>query len=467
MPEARRSFLDEACGGDTELRRQVEMLVSLDENAGSLLEKPALADFTLTPAAGGSLSPGTRLGPYEILSLLGAGGMGEVWKARDTRLNRLVAIKTSHARFTERFEREARFIAALNHPHICSIYDVATSPDGFSFLVMEYVEGKPLHGPVPIEEALRLAGQILDAIDAAHSKEITHRDLKPSNILVGNNGGKVLDFGLAKIESEAGTQTALTGEGAILGTLTIAGSDSGGGAGIQADLKTFAAHGVYGLSAVTAVTAQNSLGVRAVAPVPPAVVAAQIDAVLEDFGADAVKIGMLWSADTVRVVAARLRAHLPAAGAASAAGGFDAAGAAGDFGAAGAANAGGRRQGRVPIVLDPVMAAGSGAPLLAAATAEAVAALIEELLPMATLVTPNLPELVVLAEGLRLAAPALASPWAEDEGAASAWGARRGVGAARRDPAGPGRLAGRRGGTAAAGAAACGARSGGARQGRA
>jgi len=219
MPDARRSFLDEACGGDTELRRQVEMLVSLDENAGSLLEKPALADFALTPAAGGSLSPGTRLGPYEILSLLGAGGMGEVWKARDTRLNRLVAIKTSHARFTERFEREARVIAALNHPHICSIYDVATSSDGFSYLVMEYVEGKPLHGPVPIEEALRLAGQILDAIDAAHSKEITHRDLKPSNILVGNNGAKVLDFGLAKIESEAGTQTALTGEGAILGTL--------------------------------------------------------------------------------------------------------------------------------------------------------------------------------------------------------------------------------------------------------
>ncbi|HEY6345760.1 MAG TPA: protein kinase [Bryobacteraceae bacterium] len=140
-PEARRSFLDEACGEDTELRRQVEMLVSEDEHAGSLLEKPVLADVPATLIAGGSLSAGIRLGPYEILAPLGAGGMGEVWKARDTRLNRFVAIKTSHARFSERFEREARVIAALNHPHICSLYDVATSPDGFGYLVMEYVEG--------------------------------------------------------------------------------------------------------------------------------------------------------------------------------------------------------------------------------------------------------------------------------------------------------------------------------------
>jgi eukaryotic-like serine/threonine-protein kinase len=222
-PEARRSFLDEACGEDTELRRQVEMLVSEDEHAGSLLEKPVLADVTATLIAGGSLSAGTRLGPYEILAPLGAGGMGEVWKARDTRLNRFVAIKTSHARFSERFEREARVIAALNHPHICSLYDVATSPDGFGYLVMEYVEGKPLHGPVPLQEALALACQILDALDAAHRKGIKHRDLKPSNILVGKEGVKVLDFGLAKMERAAGpegsTQTMLTGEGSILGTL--------------------------------------------------------------------------------------------------------------------------------------------------------------------------------------------------------------------------------------------------------
>jgi len=165
------------------------------------------------------MKPGDRLGPYEIVEPIGAGGMGEVWKARDTRLNRIVAVKVSKQKFSDRFEREAHAVAALNHPHICQVYDVG--PD---YLVMEYVEGKPLHGPVPLQEALTLAGQILDALDAAHRKGITHRDLKPGNILVGKAGIKVLDFGLAKIEhprtSEPVTETRpLTDEGAILGTL--------------------------------------------------------------------------------------------------------------------------------------------------------------------------------------------------------------------------------------------------------
>jgi len=165
------------------------------------------------------LCAGEKLGPYEIVGPLGQGGMGEVWKARDTRLNRTVAIKKSHSRFSERFEREAHAIAALNHPHICSLYDVG--PD---YLVMEYVEGQPLKGPVPLNEALALAGQILDALDAAHRKGIIHRDLKPGNILANKSGVKVLDFGLAKIEHAPGvdgaTQTLpLTSEGSILGTL--------------------------------------------------------------------------------------------------------------------------------------------------------------------------------------------------------------------------------------------------------
>lgn len=166
---------------------------------------------------------GKKVGPYEVLALIGAGGMGEVWKARDTRLGRLVAIKTSRSTFSDRFEREARAIAALNHPHVCSLYDVG--PD---YLVMEYVEGEPLQGPVPVAEALALAEQILAALDAAHRKGIVHRDLKPDNILRTRNGVKVLDFGLAKVErpaaAAAGNETvtehaALTAEHTVLGTL--------------------------------------------------------------------------------------------------------------------------------------------------------------------------------------------------------------------------------------------------------
>jgi serine/threonine protein kinase/Tol biopolymer transport system component len=169
------------------------------------------------------LSVGAKLGPYEILAPIGAGGMGEVWKARDTRLNRFVAIKTSNQRFSERFEREAQAIASLNHPHICSLYDAG--PD---YLVMEYVEGQPLRSHLPLDQALTFAGQILDALDAAHRKGIIHRDLKPDNILLGQNGVKVLDFGLAKFAHAAsaagGTQAvtesvSLTAEGSILGTL--------------------------------------------------------------------------------------------------------------------------------------------------------------------------------------------------------------------------------------------------------
>ena len=138
-------------------------------------------------------STGDRLGPYEILRPIGAGGMGDVYKARDSRLDRMVAIKVSKEQFSERFEREARAVAALNHPNISTLYDV-----GPNYLVMELVEGKPLKGSVPLDRAVRYAGQILDALDAAHRKGITHRDLKPANILITKQGAKLLDFGLAK-----------------------------------------------------------------------------------------------------------------------------------------------------------------------------------------------------------------------------------------------------------------------------
>src|SRR5882757_4019491 len=145
-----------------------------------------------------SLASGARLGPYEILSPIGAGGMGEVYKARDTRLDRTVAVKLSKEAFSERFEREARAVAALNHSNICQLYDV-----GPNYLVMEYIEGAPLKGPLSINQELKYAAQICDALDAAHKKGVTHRDLKPANILVTKTGIKLLDFGLAKFAQPA------------------------------------------------------------------------------------------------------------------------------------------------------------------------------------------------------------------------------------------------------------------------
>jgi serine/threonine protein kinase len=154
------------------------------------------------------LNPGTKLGPYEIQSPLGAGGMGEVYRARDTRLDRTVAIKILPGHLAEdqqarqRFEREARTISSLSHPNICVLHDVGTQ-DGTAYLVMEYLQGESLDlrlrkGPLPIKQTLELASQICDALDKAHRAGIVHRDLKPGNIMITESGAKLLDFGLAK-----------------------------------------------------------------------------------------------------------------------------------------------------------------------------------------------------------------------------------------------------------------------------
>src|SRR6202521_4180956 len=164
------------------------------------------------------LASGTRLGPYEILAPIGKGGMGEVFRAHDPRTGRDVAIKISAERFNERFDREVRAVAALNHPNICTLFDVG--PD---YLVMEFIEGEAPKGPLPLEEALRIARQIADALEAAHEKGIVHRDLKPGNIKVKPDGTvKVLDFGLAKsaepAELTSDSPTMLSVAGMILGT---------------------------------------------------------------------------------------------------------------------------------------------------------------------------------------------------------------------------------------------------------
>jgi len=201
------------------------------------------------------LSAGTRLGPYEILSALGAGGMGEVYRARDTRLDRTVAVKilpqhlSSNPQLRERFDREAKAISSLSHPHICPLYDVGHQ-DGIDYLVMEHLEGETLasrlkKGPLPPERALEYAIQIADALDTAHRHGVVHRDLKPDNIMLTKTGANLLDFGLAKMRTaEAGagmtampTQTTpLTGEGTILGTLQYMAPEQLEGA--EADART-------------------------------------------------------------------------------------------------------------------------------------------------------------------------------------------------------------------------------------
>jgi serine/threonine-protein kinase len=185
-------------------------------------------------------SSGLQLGRYTLVAPIGAGGMGEVWKAHDTRLNRRVAIKRLSAGHGHRFEQEARAIAALNHPHVCQIYDVG--PD---YLVLEYIEGTPLSGPVPPDEAVRLALQVASALEAAHRRGILHRDLKPANILLTRGGGptdppavKLLDFGLAKLADTDADATRTT-DGTIVGTAAYMAPEQAEGTSVDARSDIF------------------------------------------------------------------------------------------------------------------------------------------------------------------------------------------------------------------------------------
>jgi serine/threonine protein kinase len=180
-----------------------------------------------------NLAKGARLGPYEIVGPLGAGGMGEVYRATDTRLGRSVAVKIVSAEFAGtdgarfRFEREARAIAALSHPHICTLHDIGRH-DAFEYLVMEFLEGETLgqrleRGRIDLDELVRFGAEIADALDAAHSVGITHRDIKPSNIMITSRGSvKILDFGVAKLESavaEDRSTDVMTAPGVAVGTI--------------------------------------------------------------------------------------------------------------------------------------------------------------------------------------------------------------------------------------------------------
>ena len=239
----RPAFLESRCAGDSSLREEVNKLLSIEAQLDSaFLESPVAAQvsiLTTSTSETSMLAAGARLGPYEVQALLGVGGMGEVYRARDTRLDRTVAVKvighglSSDTLRRQRFHREARAISALQHPNICTLHDVGHQ-DGTDYLVMEYLEGETLaarlgKGRLPPDLTLRYAAEVADALDAAHRHGIVHRDLKPANIFLTKHGeSKVLDFGLAKLEhsnSDAYTSIAtvtapklLTVPGLAMGT---------------------------------------------------------------------------------------------------------------------------------------------------------------------------------------------------------------------------------------------------------
>src|SRR5262245_27754345 len=208
------------------------------------------------------LAAGTHLGPYEVLSLIDSGGMGEVYRGRDTRLDRAVAIKILPAHFADnadlrlRFEREARAVSSLNHPHICTLHDIGHQ-DGVDYLVMELVDGESLEsrltkGPLPLDQVLRFGIEIADALSKAHRQGIVHRDLKPANVMLTKQGSKLLDFGLARVDAPKASSSAsflptqqhtLTQAGTVLGTFQYMSPEQleGGEADARTDIFAFGA----------------------------------------------------------------------------------------------------------------------------------------------------------------------------------------------------------------------------------
>jgi serine/threonine protein kinase len=231
--ESRAAYLAEACGGDDALRREVESLLAQASGADSFIETPALEVALGEDDAPSGLAVGQRLGTYHVVSWLGAGGMGEVYRARDTELGRDVALKVLSPTLLgdperlARFEREARVLASLNHPNVGAIYGLATD-GGVRALVLELVDGPTLgerltQGPLPLGESLAIAMQVAEALEAAHEAGIVHRDLKPANIKITPGGAaKVLDFGLAKL-----TRAADRGPVDHAPTITVDGTQPG------------------------------------------------------------------------------------------------------------------------------------------------------------------------------------------------------------------------------------------------
>jgi serine/threonine protein kinase len=228
-PYRRAEFLRQACPSDPELRAEVESLLKAAESRDPLLDGSPLSSVAERPPA---LKPGDKLGNFEVVALIGRGGMGEVYRARDLRLKRDVAIKTLPPGVAgdrdriARFEREARAASALNHPNIVSIYDIGTE-GGLSFIVSELVDGETLarliqRGPLPLRKLIEVSTQICEGLAAAHAAGVIHRDLKPGNIMLTGDGRvKILDFGLARQDRAHGVENTTmeaSHPGVIMGT---------------------------------------------------------------------------------------------------------------------------------------------------------------------------------------------------------------------------------------------------------
>ena len=236
--EERARFLEEACGSDADMRRQIQLLLHEDETANSLLDRPAIgmAGELILGSKTPTWMPGTQIGPYQLLSLVGAGGMGAVYRARDTRLDRKVALKLVHSHLLvdtsmrRRVRSEARAVAGLSHRNIVALFDIGEF-QGTDFLVMEYVEGRTLKdvitsGSLSLRDVVHYGTQIASALSAAHAAGIVHRDIKPANVIITPQSElKVLDFGLAKPAVPAGDHDAApsqqaTAPGMIVGTVS-------------------------------------------------------------------------------------------------------------------------------------------------------------------------------------------------------------------------------------------------------
>ncbi len=213
--EARDAWIAAETAGDPDLLREVVRMLRYADGSG-VLDAPACLGLGLEMER----APGSHVGPYEILVEIGAGGMGRVYKARDTRLGRIVAIKVLNAEFSDRLETEGRAVSAMNHPHVCALYDIGHQ-ESTAYLVMEYIEGESLathlsRGALPLDSVLRFGAQIAGALAAAHAQGIIHRDLKPANIMITDCGVKVLDFGVARTSQEDSAPGAVVGTAAYM-----------------------------------------------------------------------------------------------------------------------------------------------------------------------------------------------------------------------------------------------------------